>query len=464
MGTDAIRRLLFNRTSGALLILGFSSGLPFVTLTRSFGFWLTDAGSSTTQIGLLSIAAIPYSAKFLWSPLIDNRRPWLPLPLGRRRAWILWMQVLLAIVFAISAIVGPWQTTAGAADASVVPGTGVSATAVAALVAIGVIIGLLSATQDISVDAYRADVSNDASRAAAASMSVSGYRLAFAGAGAGAILLASFLNDKAGGFGWPVAIGATSLLMLLCAGGAFLAPDPPNDVAPRRSFAEAVIEPLLALLGRLRGRAILIALFVILFKLPDVLPAAMLPPFLIRHLGYPTADVAIMTQAVGLGLTIVGALIGALIVPRLGLARSLLLLGILQAASTGAFALLGALHVPPDQGAGVAHWIAPGTLALLAAIVVENLCAGLVTAGFVAYLMWLCDHRWAATHYAILTSLMAVGTATAGVVGGVAIDWLMLAMGPELAWPAFFLFSVAAGVPALVLIPFVTGKRFAGRA
>lgn len=469
MGTGAIGRLFLNRRSAALLVLGFSSGLPNVVLVSVFAFWLTEAGASESQIGMLSLASIPYAVKFLWAPLVDNRRPWLPLPWGRRRTWIGWMQILLVAAMALTAIAAsstdPFGSLPGAGapappDGSPdMPGAAThgsdGATALAwILLTAGVVIGLLSATQDISVDAYRADVADDETRASAASMSVTGYRLALAGAGAGAIMLATRI-------GWVPAMALTALAMLLCAGGTMAAPDPPDDRAPRRDFAEAVVAPLESLRRRLGGRAWLVALFVIAFKLPDTLPQSMVPPLLMRQLGYQADDVAIMRQAVGLGTTIVGALLGAALVPRLGMRRSLLVFGVLQAASTGAFAALALWRIPADHGTGFAHWIAPGTLALIATVIVEYGCAGLVTAGFVAYLMSLCDRRWSATHYAILTSLVALGAALAGMAGGRLVEALASGIGAERAWPAFFALSALAGVPALLLVPAVTGRALA---
>jgi len=455
-----IRELYFTRQSSALLFLGFSAGLPNITLVSSLAFWLTDDGFSTTQIGFLSLVVIPYSLKFLWAPLVDNRRPALSLPWGRRRAWILWAQILLAIAIGITAVVGPW----GAID----PVTGLDPSGrdswkiVWTVVAAGFLIALFSATQDISNDAYRVDVSTDETRAAAASVSVTGYRLAAAGAGAAAIMVAARV-------GWPTTIAITALLMFLCIGATILAPDPPDDIAPRRSFGKAVMDPLRELVRRLGRRAAEVALFVVVFKLPDTMTLPMLPAFLQRHLGYHDDDVAIMRQLVGMSMTIFGALVGAVIVPRLGMFRSLLLFGILQAVSTGVFLTLGLLHIPADMNfetefglAPWAHWVAPGTLALFAAVTVEYFCAGLVTAGFVAYLMWLCDRRWAGTHFAILTSLMALGAAGAGVTAGALVDLLIRHDGAERAWPIFFAICIVAGLPGVLLMYRVTRPSLAG--
>ncbi len=454
MASGAIGRLFLNRQSASLLLLGFSSGLPNVTIVSSLSFWLTDAGCTPSEIGLLSLAGIPYAAKFLWAPLVDDRRPWWPRSWGRRRTWILWTQLLLAAALAGTAFCGPWG--------SIDPATGADARGwssgalVASLVIAGAIVALLSATQDISFDAYRADTATEETRAAAASLGVTGYRLAAAGAGAGAIMLAARA-------GWPVTIAATAMLMLACVAATRLAPDPVDDRAPRRSFRDAVIEPLRSLWRRLGARAALVAIFVTVFKLPDTLALPMLPPLLVRHLGYGSDDVAIMRQAVGLGVTIAGALVGAAIVPRIGMLRSLLLFGIVQALSNGGFALLAALRLPADHGTGAAHWMAPGTLALLAAVIVEYFAAGLVAAGFVAYLMWLCDRRWSATHFALLSSLVALGASLAGVAGGALVERLVAELGADRGWPTFFVLCILAGIPAIALVPFVTGVRLGGR-
>lgn len=213
--------------------------------------------------------------------------------------------------------------------------------------------------------------------------------------------------------------------------GTLSAPEPPEPQGAPQTLREAVVEPLRSFFGAPGG--VLLLLFVLIFKLPDYLAGRMTMPFLLDS-GLSKTEIATLRQAFGLAMTIVGALIGGGVVARLGILRSLVLFGVLQALSNAGFLWLAAGETVTRTAAATV-------------IAVESLCTGLVAAGFVAFLMSCCDRRYSATQYALLTSAMLAGSKLAGPVAGT------VAGGLGYAW--FFALTIAAGVPGLAMLPWI---------
>jgi len=385
----------------ALLILGFASGLPLFITSRMLQAWLTLAGVDVATVGWFSLVAVPYSLKFLWSPLVDR----FPLPLGRRRGWLMVTQ--LGLVLAIGTM------------ATQNPLLGLGFVAVNAL-----IIAVLSATQDIAFDAYRTDVLTERERGRGAAVGVLGYRLALLVTGA----LAFILADQ---WTWPVVYGLLAGVMTLGVLGTLLAPEP-EVAAPPESLLAAVRLPLQEFIERLGLRqATTILGFIVLYRLGDALVNNLATPFLIK-LGFTQTDLGTVQGGIGLGATILGVVVGGTILDRLGTNRSLWVFGGLQAVSNLAYVILAL--------------IGPNYPTLWGAVILENFCSGLGTAAFVAFLMSLCNPRFSATQYALLSSLLAVSrdilVAPAGAIA--------VAVG----WPLFFLGTILAALPGLFLLPY----------
>ena len=212
----------------------------------------------------------------------------------------------------------------------------------------------------------------------------------------------------------------------------------PRRVSRPQSLAEAVVQPVRSFIADYGAGLVIIIAFVLLFRLPDQLATRMTMPLLIKHLKFTTEEVGWIRQALGFAITIAGALAGGAVIARLGMAKSLLLFGILQAISNAGFLLLASM--PRDL-----VW-------LIVVIGIENFCNGLVSAGFVAFLMSCCDHRYSGTQYALLTSLMAAAGAIAGAVSGYLV-------GEEARYAWFFGMSILAGVPGVLMIPLLPRKR-----
>lgn len=406
-------RVYARRKMAALAALGLASGLPYVLANDTLAAWLSSAGVDVKHIGLFSLVTLPYTFKFAWAPVMDR---WSVLggALGRRRGWLLLTQALLAAALLAVAATGP--SAAGSAFA-LLP--------VAATVLV-----LLSASQDIVADAYRADVVDEEELGAGAAVFVSGYRVAMILGGAASLLLA----DR---FGWRAAYGAMAALMAGACVVTWFAPEPVRRTAAPPSLAAAIVDPFADFARRHGSQALLILAFVVLFKLPDLLGNRMTMPLLLQELHYSTADVAWIRQTLGFAITIAGSLVGGGLVARVGLFRALVAFGILQALSNAGFLVLSVSE--------------PTRTALVAVIAVESFCQGLVAAGFVAYLMSLCDPGHSATQYALLASLMALANSLGGAVTGFLVA--------KAGYAAFFAWSIAAGIPGMAMLPWVARRR-----
>jgi PAT family beta-lactamase induction signal transducer AmpG len=397
-----------DRNLAAILLLAFSSGLPLALTAGTLQAWLTVEGIDLSTIGIFTLVGIPYTWKFLWAPAMDR---FVPPFLGRRRGWLLITQA--ALVAGVAAI------------AMLSPRTDLLLMALLAL-----FIAFASASQDIVVDAYRADIATREQRGVAGALTVVGFRTAMLVSSAFALILVKGSTWIAG-IGWR----DTYLVMAALMGVGIFATlwgREPVRVAPPRTLREAFIDPLREFLSR-EGAAMLLALLV-LYKLGDAFAASLTTPFLLRGAGFSLDDVAYVYKGMGLAATIVGALLGGALMIPMGLYRSLMAFGVLQSVSILAFMWLAM--------AGKSYPV------MVMAIGLENFTSGMGTVAFVALLMALCDRRFSATQYALLSALASVGRVYVGPVAGFATDPKYLG----LSWPAFFFLAFVAALPGLVVL------------
>jgi PAT family beta-lactamase induction signal transducer AmpG len=397
----AASQLYTSRRVAPLLALGFASGLPLALTGGTLQAWATIEQVSLQEIGFLTLVGTAYTLKFLWAPLIDRYAPpWL----GRRRGWMLLMQVLLALGILGMGCLSPGQS-------------------LLLLALLAVFVAFCSATQDIAFDAYRSDVLHKDERGAGAALSVLGYRLAMLVSGGLALILADQW------LGWGATYLLMGVLMLLAALASFWAPEPEVPAQTPRSLREAVVEPFREFFGR--PEAITVLVLIVLYKLGDAFAGALSTTFLLRAAGYTATEVGTVNKLLGLASTIVGALVGGALMTRLGLYRSLMLFGVLQAVSNLGFWVIS---------------VGPHSVWLMAAGVgIENLCGGMGTAAFVALLMGLCNQQFSATQFALLSALSAVGRTY---LAGPLTPQLVQAAG----WPTFFLLTILIALPGLWLL------------
>ena len=398
-----------DRNLAVLLLLGFASGLPIALVGSTLQAWMTVDGVSLATIGLITLIGVPYTWKFLWAPTMDR---FVPPFLGRRRGWIVVTQAGIMAGLAAMAMSSP------RADILLIS-------------MLALLVAFLSASQDIAIDAYRTDIATAEQRGIVAALNVLGYRLAMLTSGALALVLAA-------GSGWISGLGwqNTYLLMAALMGIGIVAAiwgREPASMAPApRTLQAAVVEPLREFFSR--PGAWMLLLLIVLYKLGDAFAVSLSTAFLIRGVGFSPDDVGYVNKGMGLAATIFGVVAGGTLMVKLGLYGSLLVFGILQAISNLTYMWLAM--------AGKSYPV------LMVAVGFDNFAGGMGTAAFVALLMALCDHRFTATQYALLSALSAVGRVYVGPAAGYMTDPQYLA----LPWPLFFFITFLAALPGLALL------------
>jgi PAT family beta-lactamase induction signal transducer AmpG len=398
MKTASFIQILANRRIGIMLPLGFASGLPLALTAGTLQAWLTVVGLDLKTIGIFTLVGLPYTLKFLWAPLMDRLvPPWL----GRRRGWMLVMQLCVAVGLAAMALTGPGRHPE-------------------ILGILALVVAFLSASLDIVLDAYRTDVLLRPERGFGAALWVNGYRCALLLASAGALLLADHI-------GWQ---NTYLLLAALMAAGVitiFVSPEPPKPSATPASLAEAIGGPLKEFFAR-PGVVGLLAL-IVLYKVGDAVAASLQTAFLIGGMGFSVSEVGYV-KGLGIGATLIGALVGGVAMAKLGMVRSLLLFGLLQAVSNLGFMWLA--------------WMGKSYAVLTTSILVENVTGGMGTVAFVALIMTLCDHRYTATQFALLSSLEALGRVFSGRPSAELVEMV--------GWAQFFFWSFVVALPGIWLV------------
>jgi len=391
-----------HRRLAACLVLGFSSGLPLELTQKALQAWLTLEKVDIRTIGFFALVTWPYSLKFLWAPLLDRFAP--PF-LGRRRGWIVLLQAALALATLGFSLCDPRR-------------------GLEILAALCVLTAFLSASQDIVFDAWRVDSLDESSVGTGTGLGILGYRLALLVTGSTALMLAPDL-------GWPKVYMGLALLQALLVLGTFFAPEPSVKVVPPRSLEASVVEPFKAFVSRWSwGGALSILGFVVFFKWGVYLVGSMSMTFLLK-MGYAQREVGAVLGGMGLIATILGTLAGAAAMAKLPLGRALGLFGLAQAVCSLLFWRLAGM----DHDLG---W-------MTAAVVSENFFMGMGSAALVAFMTRVCDVRFSATQFALLSSLMAASRGPLTAWSG--------AWAKSLGWSGFFLLALAASLPGLLLLP-----------
>jgi PAT family beta-lactamase induction signal transducer AmpG len=417
-----------SRRIAVMVFAGFSSGLPLALTGGTLQAWMTVAGVDLRTIGVFALVGLPYTLKFFWSPLMDRFvPPWM----GRRRGWMFLTQAALLLGIAAMAFGNP-----GAAPWAL----GVSA----------LLVAFLSASQDIVIDAYRTDVLREPERGLGAAVFVTGYRIAMLVSGALALIFSEQI-------GWRNTYLLMASLMAVGIVTTLFGPEPEIRVTPPKSLQEAVVGPLRefffrfgsepeiraiapkslteSITGLLRccysyRTAAALLLLIVLYKLGDAYAGTLTTAFLIRGVGFSPTEVGTINKGFGLISLIAGAMFGGTLMVRLGLYRSLLIFGILQAVSNLSFMVLS--------------WVGKSYAMLVFTVGFENVCGGMGTSAFVALLMAMCDHRYTATQYALLSSLAALGRIFVAPTSGYVVE--------SVGWGVFFFFTAVTALPGLWML------------
>jgi MFS transporter, PAT family, beta-lactamase induction signal transducer AmpG len=401
-GAPRLVRLLLAPRLWLAGFMGFASGLPLLLTLTVLQAWLVAEDIRLTTIGLLGLVGLPYNVKFLWAPLVDR---FTPLSLGRRRGWLLLTQLCLAASIALLGIQNPGEN-------------------IWALVVAAFLVTFFSATQDTVVDAYRRESLADVEQGVAASFYTYGYRLGMLLASAGGLILADII-------GFQGVYLVMALVMLACTIITLVAPEPAENASRPRSIRESFVGPFVEFLTRGKdiNKALLVLLFILIYKFGDNMAQAMTIPFYLS-LGFSNTEIGAVAKIFGTAALLAGVFVGGGLTLKLGLTRALLMIGILQGISTAGFAVLA--YIGKDLG-----WLA-GVIAF------ENLAGGMGTAALLAFMAALTNRQFTATQFALLSAL-----ATLPRVVLVAPSGLFASV---LGWPTFFLGCVLLAAPGLLLL------------
>lgn len=381
------------------LLMGFSSGLPLLLTLRTLQAWMTEAGVDLKTIGIFALVGLPYSLKFLWSPLFDRYEI---LGIGRRRGWLLISQLGLVTTIALIGFIDPKSQTTE-------------------LALLAVLISFFSASQDIVVDAYRRETLADKDLGMGSTFYIYGYRIAMWISGAVALGLAAFLS-------WNQVYLIMAAVMSISLATTLWAPEPEASSLHPKSLQEAVIQPFMEFLNR-RG-ALLILAFILLYKVGETMAGSMLTPFYFK-VGYSKLEVATIAKSFSVISTLIGSFIGGYLVQRRGIIFSLWTFGVAQSISTLTIALLAAVE--------------RNLWALGSIICLEDLTTSMAATAFVAFMAAMTNKKFSATQYALLSSLMGVPRVILASPTGYLAE--------SLGWVGFFIVCGLVTIPGLLLIP-----------
>ena len=419
-----------------MVFLGFSAGIPFLLVFSTLSAWLRDVGIERTTIGFFSWIGITYSIKFFWAPVID-RLPLLLLTrtMGKRRSWMLFAHICIAL-----GILGM---------ATCNPHTELQLIAVFAF-----IVAFGSATQDITIDAYRIEAMDKRLQGAMAATYVLGYRIALLVAGAGAFYIAALQS-------WSFAYVVMAAFMGVGIFTTLIIREPEHardhnarvlessleksiGIQDRHSvfsrlaawFVDAVVTPFVEFFHRTGWLALVILVLIGCYRLSDITMGVMANPFYL-DLGFSKTDIANVTKIFGFFMTITGAGLGGIFVVRYGIMRPLLG-GAILVAFTNLFFV----------------WLAvsdPDLVSLAVVVSADNLSGGFATSAFVAYLSSLTNTSYTATQYALFSSLMTLPAKIIGGFSGLVVD--------TAGYPNFFLYAGLLGLPAIILVYYLLQRR-----
>ena len=400
---SAATRALFNRRILMCVFTGFSSGLPLYLLISLLPAWLKTEHINLKQIGLIALVQLPYTWKFVWSPLLD-RFALSGGRFGRRRGWMLLTQLILAIGIAAIGSFSPTQD-------------------LRSILILAALVALASATQDIALDAYRRELLAEQEFGFGNAVHINAYRIAGLVPGSLALILADHLP-------WSAVFGITALFMVP---GMIATVFAPTEIDARRaptSLTAAVVEPFREFVARLGPWLVVEALaFMFLYKLGDAMATTLATPFYLE-LGFSKSEIGLIAKHAALWPSVVGGLLGGLWMVRLGINRALWLFGFVQLTSILGFA-----------------WLAQaGHNAVLLAGVIgyEALGVGLGAAAFAAYMARLTNPAYAATQLALFTSLAALPRTLISSTAG----WIV----EQIGWSHYFGLCFMLGLPGMLLL------------
>lgn len=395
------KEILFSRRMLICIFIGFTSGLPLYVLIQLVPAWLRSNEVDLATIGLFSLVSLPYTWKFLWSPLMDRFRP--PF-LGRRRGWTLLTQLALLVSIGLLGQFDPTES-------------------LQVIVGLVFVVSLFSASQDIVIDAYRRELLADDELGTGNSFFINAYRLSSLVPGSLALILSDHLP-------WSVVYWVTAAFMLVGVLTTLVIREVSDDALAPHSMREAVIEPFREFFARggvSTGLAILAFMF--LYKLGDNMATALATPFYL-DLGFSRTEIGSIAKIAALWASIVGSIIGGIAMLRLSINKSLWIFGCVQLVTILGFAWLSVVGANPA--------------ALFVVVSAEYLGVGLGTVALTAYIARETSRAFTATQFALFTSLIAVPRTFANASTGFLIE--------SMGYTQFFLLCTALAFPGMLML------------
>lgn len=390
---------VFNRRMLICVFTGFTSGLPLYILISLIPAWLRTEGVDLSTIGLFAIIQFPYAWKFVWSPFMDR---FVPPFLGRRRGWLLITQVALLLIIAVFGMFDPQQS-------------------IWTIAALSAAVAFFSASQDIVIDAYRREILPDAELGLGNSIHINAYRIAGLIPGSLSLILADHLP-------WDTVFQITGIFMLVGIGMTLAVKE--KKMVPPRTLKEAVIDPFKEFVNRKGIKyALFMLCFMFLYKIGDNMATALATPFYL-DMGFTKTEIGLIAKNAALWPTIIGGMLGGLLMVRIGINKALWLFGVVQMVTIIGFVVLSTLG--NDK------------IALAIVISMEYLGVGLGTAAFTAFIARSTHPRYTATQFALFTAFMAVPRTFANASVGFIVD--------SIGWTSFFVFCTIIAIPGMLLL------------
>ena len=401
--------MLSNNKKNFLIIffLGISSGIPITLILSTLKALLFDKGFDIKVVGFLSLVSLPYSLKIFVAPVVDSMAvPYLTKRFGNRRSWIIFTQILLAILIFSLGIFGEMASLKG-------------------IVILSFLVACVSATQDIVIDGYRIELIKKDEQILASGFYIYGYRVGMLISGS----LALALSDK---IRWDLVYFLMSGFMLLCIIATFFAKESRMNWHPRKYhfkiwFVKFIILPLKNFSTRKNWVTILF--FIVLFKLADAFVGNLTLPFLLE-IGYTKTEIATILKTFGLFAILVGVYAGGIISKKIGIHRALWLATILQALSNLSFIYLATADKSLSS--------------LYVVVFIENFCGGIGDVIFVGYLGSICNLKFSSTQYALFSSISSISRSALSSFSGFYAS--------SFGWVSFFIFSGLLAIPAIALL------------
>jgi len=396
-----------------LFLLGFSSGVPLLLTGQVLQAWLTAEHLSLQDIAAVSSVGLAYTFKFAWAPLLDRfALPWL----GRRRGWVLALQLALIVAIGAMSLLDPRRD-------------------LGAVVAVAICVAVLSASQDVVLDAYMTDVLEPRERAAGSSLNIIGYRVATVASS----WLALVLADRVA---WPAIWLAMAAFMVVGIAGTLIAEEPGLAVRPPRSLAEAVVLPAVDLWRRYGSSVGVVLAFAAIYRFGDYFAQALVIAFLKRGAGFELTEIAFVYKLLGFAGIAVGGVFGGALVARFGMRSMLIAFGLASATTHLLYVWLA---------------VAGKSMVVFAlAVACDNTASAMGAAAFVAFLISVCSPAVSATQFALLTSLSSVGQRVFGPLADRVVD--------AVGWSGYFAVCAAMVLPGVALVWAATGVADRGQA